>query len=589
MNNTSSNAVQNIISKIPISLYFSESPDRQQSLKYIQWLYTNVPESKTADQDQLFREVISKHLRMVAMKIIEIEILLLVGLSKITLADFTVDNKGLVTHLISENTDKYDLDTMYRILAQVMTKLPKDLQDKVAGRHKLQIFQAISRYINMEPQLLEKFMASNPALNTPISMDLDAGDYSALNNKYLTELKEYQTSQPYLDSNSMDFMAIANQMAATIPTATATGIIKGQYIDSNPDLMVGADNKLYYFDSSSGTISEMPNSSNQSPMSINDLTTVLLANKVNKGQIQNLISQLNPAPSSSSNSPMTTQPASFLSRIESRISNLFSTSKPEPAPTVAPTNPASCPPMPPAILSIGNRGVQLQGQQRQQVGIQGGIQGGIQSGIQGGLSANILELLKQGLIKEAQLVSSAQGYLPAPTRGDFLTAVDACRIPNPPAYCYYIQDAAKPNSDYDKLLEAKYAARDSTYNHSGIPDPSNPNAHPTYTSNAGMFLDPCKLPSPDPKYTCFATPTTAPTTAPTAAPTTAPTQISGFTNMKNSELNLQINNETALMQKLTKSNKDIENVAIGFVSVIILLFLLVIFNSIRNKSGLVKK
>jgi cell division protein FtsX len=59
--------------------------------------------------------------------------------------------------------------------------------------------------------------------------------------------------------------------------------------------------------------------------------------------------------------------------------------------------------------------------------------------------------------------------------------------------------------------------------------------------------------------------------------------------MNNSELNSQINNETALMQKLTKSNKDIENVAIGFVSVIILLFLLVIFNSIRNKSGLVKK
>jgi cell division protein FtsX len=46
------------------------------------------------------------------------------------------------------------------------------------------------------------------------------------------------------------------------------------------------------------------------------------------------------------------------------------------------------------------------------------------------------------------------------------------------------------------------------------------------------------------------------------------------------------NNEAEFIKKITKKNKDIENVAIAFVTVIILLFLLVIFNSIRNKSGL---
>jgi cell division protein FtsX len=58
-------------------------------------------------------------------------------------------------------------------------------------------------------------------------------------------------------------------------------------------------------------------------------------------------------------------------------------------------------------------------------------------------------------------------------------------------------------------------------------------------------------------------------------------QISHFSNMNN--------DESEFIKKLTKKNKDIENVAIAFVTVIILLFLLVIFNSIRNKSGLATK
>ena len=86
MNNTSS--VLELVNKIPVSLYFSELPDRQQALKYLDYLYTNVPDSRQVDSDKLFREVIARELRGVSMKIIEPEILLLVALDKITLADF---------------------------------------------------------------------------------------------------------------------------------------------------------------------------------------------------------------------------------------------------------------------------------------------------------------------------------------------------------------------------------------------------------------------------------------------------------------------------------------------------------------------
>ena len=177
-----------------------------------------------------------------------------------------------IKKIISENPDKNDLDLMYRILAQIMTKLAVDLRDKVTGKHKLQIFQYVSKFINMEPKLLERFIDFNPSLNTPISMDLDAGDYNSLNKKYLDELKKFEESQPYIDSNSMEYSTLASKMLETTPT-NKDGL-KSQYIDSSPDLMVGTqDNKLYYFDSSSDTISEFPISGkNQTPVSMNDLT-----------------------------------------------------------------------------------------------------------------------------------------------------------------------------------------------------------------------------------------------------------------------------------------------------------------------------
>ena len=47
-----------IVNKIPNQLFFSALPDRQQVLKYINYLFSNVPESKTLNQDSLYREVI---------------------------------------------------------------------------------------------------------------------------------------------------------------------------------------------------------------------------------------------------------------------------------------------------------------------------------------------------------------------------------------------------------------------------------------------------------------------------------------------------------------------------------------------------
>jgi cell division protein FtsX len=39
-----------------------------------------------------------------------------------------------------------------------------------------------------------------------------------------------------------------------------------------------------------------------------------------------------------------------------------------------------------------------------------------------------------------------------------------------------------------------------------------------------------------------------------------------------------------VVSKIKNSNRDIENLALGFVTIIVLIFLLVIFNTIRNNN-----
>ena len=498
MNNTSSNVVKDIANKLPVTLFFEELPDRKQALKYINWLYTNIPESKTIEQDKLFREVISKEFRIVSMKLIEIEILFMVALNKITIEDFTLDSTSLIKKIISENPDKNDLDLMYRILAQIMTKLPIDLREKITGKQKKDIFQSVSKFINMEPKLLERFVSFNPSLNTPISMDLDSGDYNTLNKKYLDELKKFQESQPYVDSNSMQYSDIANKILSSTPTnSNGNSNIKGQYIDYMPDLMTGVnDNKLYYFDSSSGTISEMPISGqNQAPVSMNDLNNILLANKVDKNQIKNLITQLQSSTTTSttlqSNTlPTTAHPISFLYSIKSYISGGSSSSS-NSIPVNTITNASPLAPIPPQFI--------------------------------------LSNPTQNNTVKIISNLINPNSILPQQT-SNFMTRNNACSLPNPPASCpVRTQRAVSINNN----LEKKYEQRDSTYNHN--------------------------------------------------LPVTTK-QISSFSNMNPSN----IEKETEFIKKLTKKNKDIENVAITFVTIIILLFLLVIFNSIRNKNGLTK-
>ena len=565
-----SSSILELVNKIPMSLYFSEIPDRQQALKYLDYLYTNVPASRQVNSDKLFREVISRELRTVSMKIIEPEILLLVALDIITLADFQLQSGDLVRKVIAQNSDKYDLDIMQRVMAQIMTKLPRDLRDRVAGKHKFQVFQLVARQLNMDPKLLEKFANYDPSLNSTVSMELDAGDYNSINKKYLQELYNYQKKQPYISANSLEYGSLAAEMELSNPgiqsaQAANPAIAKAQYIDQSPSLMVGTEDKtLYYFDPSSGTLSEMPINKNQTPISVQDLKTILASQKINQADIQGTIDGINStAPAATSTA--TTIPAGFLAGLENAFSGLITGTTQAQAILQTTANIAPTEPVPPAFLTklYNLKHGKDQDQGRDQGRGQGQQTGGNYSRSQSDNYDNYMKMMA-GL--GGSNVSSRDGGYQMP--GNKSTS-QVASLPDG-MYDYKSQPNFMPNS---RIGVGGYTEN------SALPVFNVTNPQTTYAAFSGLAPNQTTT-RPNTATTRPNTATTRPNTATTRPNTTTTTAKSGFANLgSNSQV---ISTEKTVAAKIKNDTKNVEKIAIGFITILILIFLIAVIIYIKT-------
>ena len=591
MNNTSS--IMDMVNKLPTQIFFSQLPDRKQCIKYIEWIYQNIPSSKTVNQDKLFREVIAKHLRIVSMKIIETEILILIALNTITLADFTSDSKVLIPKVIQENLDKYDLDIMYRVLAQVMTKIPKDLKDRVTGKQKLQLFQLMAKYVKIEPNLLEKFLQIEPSINnnvnTPIAMEMDRGDYNTLNEQYLRELYKFEQSQPYLNSTSMEYGTLAADFAEKNKSTKKSTHIDAQYIDFDPTLMMGVEDKtLYYFDPSSGTLSQFPLSPNQTPVSLKDVKTILLSQEVNKGDIQQLLNTLKTPTPTNTTIPSTTMPEGG---VFNSISKIFSSNEDVPMTTTAlPTHTIGLPdnaPIPPEFLK------RLKHMKSSSLNSQDNNNNDYSSFTYDNDNSDTIDKHDISDMQKQSDISMSGRY----------RSYNGLNNNNSTYQLYLSQmQTQKNNADnkYNRAIQNRQYNRDfpnrtRAYRQPEITrkpfnnSPLNRNTTTTTTRNPTTTTRNPTTTMGNPTTT-MGNPTTTmgnttttmgnPTTTmgnPTTTmgnPTT--TSVSGFANMNDNILG------DSVIDKIKTTNQSVENIAIGFISILVLLFLAVIIHSIRN-------
>jgi pentapeptide MXKDX repeat protein len=126
----------------------------------------------------------------------------------------------------------------------------------------------------------------------------------------------------------------------------------------------------------------------------------------------------------------------------------------------------------------------------------------------------------------------------------------------------------------DVQMEKNFNSLNKTYN----------NTQPIYTNPTTTSQSSSTTTTQLPSTTTTQSPSTTTTQSPsTTTPSPSTTSISHFSNM-----NSNMNNKNMVQEKIKNNNKDIENIALGFVTVIILLFLVVIFNTIRNSNSATK-
>jgi hypothetical protein len=162
------NLINSMISNIPKKLFFIQENDFDRVIRLLSYLHQHVPESKGVDQNKLIRQVISKHLRLVNMKMVDVKILLLVALKRLKPSDLELSESKIVSKLLVENKDNHDLDILNRIVAQIRTKLPFDLRERLNYEHIVAVKQRVYSYLKSGGNMLEDFVDVNDIKLTEI-------------------------------------------------------------------------------------------------------------------------------------------------------------------------------------------------------------------------------------------------------------------------------------------------------------------------------------------------------------------------------------------------------------------------------------
>lgn len=263
LDNKKNEEIKNLILKIPKSYFRIQMNDRERVIKCIKYL-KGIKDLSTINSNILIREVISKHLRMVNMKMVDIDILLLVGLEKINIDDINRPRKYLVNLLISENKVRSDLDTINRCVAQIKTKLPFDLKERMNFEHTIAVKHLIYNYMNTG-NLLEQFTNTS-------EIKLDDIDFSKINtvdevnwiHMNLERLRKgdssYESQQKQQKdearAKAKEVKNILHSNLDHINIAKSDGI-NAFYVDKDPILMEDEDKNRYYYDEHSRSLIEI--------------------------------------------------------------------------------------------------------------------------------------------------------------------------------------------------------------------------------------------------------------------------------------------------------------------------------------------
>lgn len=283
--NQQQETLKTILKKIPVESFYSNVLTRKQ-VANIYDEHQEMIKQFPINDEQVIRMLIVECLRYVNMKVSQLDVLLVTGLNFIEREDLDLSPYELAKKLARENKDINDLDVLNRILAQINTKLPHDLQTKLTPLHKVNILQYLHRLLPVGENLAVEAFSDTITTSGSAGVNDNTGRNNNIsnNNNFMKELQALFSSLDLenLKLKGYDLSLIAKDMVnmkingGSYEQQLATHeaqmrdlkqeltkkndeeqkhIIRAKYIDTDPELHLDLTNdELHYYDEHSGSL-----------------------------------------------------------------------------------------------------------------------------------------------------------------------------------------------------------------------------------------------------------------------------------------------------------------------------------------------
>jgi hypothetical protein len=289
------NLIITATNKIPKTMLFKIGTDMDKIKEYLSFVYTENQELNLINEDLVIRMVIAKHLRTINMKLSDVSVLLIVALEYITRNDLNLSENILVAKLVNQNREKFDLDTISKITAQIRTKLPKDLSSRLTHEQLINVKNIIISNLKIIDNLTEHYQDIKDIdlskINTPQELSMfhmELSKYRRDNsyesqesrNKKLKELKKKE--QELIRAKDLEHINRADEEK-----------INAHYIEREPVLMIDPDTKkMYHHDEYSSTLQRLPNEDELQNVSPEQIEKILQEYDISSEELQDTLNYL---------------------------------------------------------------------------------------------------------------------------------------------------------------------------------------------------------------------------------------------------------------------------------------------------------
>jgi hypothetical protein len=298
---------EKFIKSIPATEFYSTVLTRPKIANIYDKYYSPNQLQYQLTHEQVLRAIMVTCFRYINMSIQDVTVLLVYGLDNLTRLDLDLSEQHLAEKLAQQNPDKNDIDVINRIIAQVVTKLPADLREKLTPLLRLRMIQKLNEDLQhmydfmankriealkqtpnpsgvAEPAEIkffkEGFQTNSPhmrliANNTPKTTALDNNFLkeeqdikNSLGEKTVAELEANGYTINNIAKSSIDMRFNAGdyeQQLRAIDSLSGNNkvtkdiipenVLESTYVQNDPQLHMDAKTKeLYYFDEYSGTL-----------------------------------------------------------------------------------------------------------------------------------------------------------------------------------------------------------------------------------------------------------------------------------------------------------------------------------------------